>query len=358
MSDDTFSMPSDIQVEYSPSVPEDHSSYYTKVNTDAQKKASDTGNDNKHTLKKASDTAAEKDHKHDTEDDHPDGGSTNNRAQKHWLRIEPRSKPNPYPNKDINCFKVSQTCGSKAYTFGSKRPSQTREINPGPGSYNLKQKVYNTGAERAHTFTMTSRKSLKKEDDTPGPGAYTPTLAQNNKRYPMGGQAKIGRHDYLKGSDGPGPGHYSYTGIYNTGKYSSIPARIVGKGASQVISESPGPASYNLDRTLVKGPGYKFTPRGTGPMDRNNYPGPGQYTPKDDYHVKGYKMSIGVPRQLYDIQDTPAPNQYNNASKIIGKNAPMITIQGRGRPYVTDITPGPGHYTPKTGGIGCNAADC
>ena len=201
--------------------------------------------------------------------------------------------------------------GNPAFSFGAKMTTPNRDMNPGPGHYNLADR--NT----PYGFSFRGRGKDGTNSITPGPGSY-----EVQDKLPQGGKIEkpgftmYGRDKELKQDNHPGPGFYS-------------------------------PESSPRDKT--KGPQWSFGDRTPLPNSKDT-PGPGAYNPDDGKRVKAVKIHEGGNRDIYSKNDTPGPNYYKidpNISNKTGKGQPAFTLKGRDKDYGDKNNyPGPGSYTP------------
>lgn len=115
---------------------------------------------------------------------------------------------------------------------------------PGPGTYLIGQKT------DLPSFTFKSRYEEKKRDNSPGPGAYSPTTLEKKNFFTLGSSQKMP----FKPKDIPGPGAYSPEGEkkkYKLGVFGKTERKLL-----EISNDIPGAGTYESKSSLS---GPKFT---------------------------------------------------------------------------------------------------
>lgn len=160
--------------------------------------------------------------------------------------------PNSYlPN--ISVSSESQNRANAQFSFGTAdRFKSPRHISPGPAAYTPPMAGENRGSARP-ALGKALRASMDPKMDTPGPGAYTP-----REHHPVG---KTMAFRLLKESSTVSPGPAAYAPEVDADRRG--PSWGFG-GAQRDVkmggSVAPGPGAYELKRDL-QGPACSLTPR-------------------------------------------------------------------------------------------------
>ena len=106
--------------------------------------------------------------------------------------------------------------GIKQFRFGTdKRVGLTRSLNPGPGTYDSKNR-----AVEGSKFSFGLKVQSKQKVPEPGPGQYSPvsdTLKNKAPAYVLGTGPKMGKME--RNTVAPGPGQYSPATKDGSAKY-------------------------------------------------------------------------------------------------------------------------------------------
>jgi len=233
-----------------------------------------------------------------------------------------------------------------AWGFGRAKKCEIEKtdplFNPGPGQYAPRK------SGNGPTWRIGSAiRGNKNLNNNPGPGQYDiPNKVFNGPKYSMA--TKAGGFDPTKTSFAPGPGQYNAS---TKNRPSSAKYTMRAKTYEKNKDITPGPGNYNLrnDKELNV-PSYKFgndKKRGLENVNSRYVPGPGNYEYNADIlHEKNPKFSFG--RELRGdakTYHTPGPGQYEY-KKYIGNEAPKITMSAKYRSAEGDTkyVPGPGQY--------------
>ena len=235
-----------------------------------------------------------------------------------------------------------------AYGFGRAKKCEIEKtdplFNPGPGHY-APQK-----GKGGPTWRIGSAlRGSKNRNNNPGPGQYDiPQKIFNGPKYSIA--TKAGGFDPTKTSFAPGPGQYNASSINrpNSAKYT-----MRAKPYPKNKEVTPGPGNYNLRNSKqLEVPSYKFgheEKKGLEYANSRYVPGPGNYEYNADaLHEKHPKFSFGKEKRGESASyKTPGPGQYEY-KKFIGNEGPKITMSaklgsnlGQGD---TRYVPGPGQY--------------
>ena len=229
------------------------------------------------------------------------------------LRITKNMNNNPgpgqynIPNKVFNGPKYSMATKS-----GAINPSRSSYV-PGPGQYNINLKNRTSSAK----YTMRPKTYEKSRDVTPGPGNYNlRTEKINVPSYKFGHEKKMGL-TYGNSRYVPGPGNYEFKADI---LYEKHPKFSFGKElrASAKRYKTPGPGQYEYKKYIgSEGPKITMSAKFGSTYylgDRKYVPGPGQYntTNTNNYRPKNPSYRIGTAQRkgLYNTIDYPGPGQY------------------------------------------------
>lgn len=116
-----------------------------------------------------------------------------------------------------------------ATKFSPARSHARRMSTPGPGAYELRQKIGDSPS-----FSFKSRTFVKSRAQTPPPGSYNPnfTLVSNGRYTNIGFGKRTPTRE--TGSDTPGPGTYDLVQITSYDKNSTISSKP--KSAKRALS--------------------------------------------------------------------------------------------------------------------------
>ena len=122
--------------------------------------------------------------------------------------------------------------------------------NPGPGSYQLSQRL-----GEAPKYGMRPRTAIVLKNGIPGPGQYNPSPVSVKLRPPsavMGHGLRSGETQTTRGM--PGPGAYLSQQAKKAGPSFSFG---LSKNANKT-KQGPGPGAYNVPSTFASLPPYVF----------------------------------------------------------------------------------------------------
>ena len=235
-----------------------------------------------------------------------------------------------------------------AWGFGKAKKLEIEKTdplyNPGPGQYAPKR-----GGNGPTWRIGSALRTSKNLNKNPGPGQYDiPNKIFNGPKYTMA--TKSGAFDPTKNSFAPGPGQYNIT---TKNRPSSAKYTMRAKPNDRNSEITPGPGNYNIrnEKELLV-PSYKFghdKKRGLEYDNARYVPGPGNYEYNADIlHEKHPKFSFGKEtRGDSKGYRTPGPGQYEYKN-YIGKEAPKITMSAKFNSRLqegdTRYVPGPGQY--------------
>ena len=234
-----------------------------------------------------------------------------------------------------------------AWGFGTSKKCEIEKtdplFNPGPGNY--APKLFKGGPKWR---IGSSLRISKNRNNNPGPGQYNiPNKVFNGPKYSMA--TKAGLIDPTKLSNFPGPGQYN---INTKNRLSSARYTMRSKSYLKNKEVTPGPGNYNLRSEKINVPSYKFGHEKKMGLEYANsryVPGPGNYEYQADIlHEKHPKFSFGKElRGDSKRYKTPGPGQYEY-KKFIGSEGPRITMSAKfgSSYYLGDkrYVPGPGQY--------------
>eukprot|EP00002_Diphylleia_rotans_P038108 TRINITY_DN8614_c0_g1_i1.p1 TRINITY_DN8614_c0_g1~~TRINITY_DN8614_c0_g1_i1.p1 ORF type:complete len:1771 (-),score=292.93 TRINITY_DN8614_c0_g1_i1:115-5427(-) len=244
--------------------------------------------------------------------------------------------------------------GAPAYSFGApplqnpQNPqiSNLSKISPGPGEYDVRADATLPSAPAYH-FPRAERPPSERPTDAPPPTQYfavpysTFVPAAFAPAYSLGA-----RFDTTPSSDAvqtPAPNTYNLPSTIGDGpKFSIAP-----KQKDDAPSITPAPNKYNIPSTLGDAPKFSIAPRIPIPNENkdSDTPGPDAYD-VEQKKPTGPAYSFGV--RLVEVKpighDTPGPGEYVAPSYITDGPAPWMGNPPEERQTVETV-PGPGHYT-------------
>lgn len=205
--------------------------------------------------------------------------------------------------------------GAPSFSFGS-RQFRFRPSGPGP-AYSLDSDLTHKGRVTGSSFSLGGRpKTPKRRDISPGPAAYNtdraPLWEKNSPKYSLSPRTSPRRIDVT-----PSPGAYSLPSTIgprvphrNGGPATSIAGKNSYGGFSSDWAKTPGPATYGAyDPGLTKnrGPSYSLGARAKPAPDKDNFPGPGKYSPeKVTVHMENSpRYPIGVRHSQFAMPVMP-----------------------------------------------------
>ena len=223
---------------------------------------------------------------------------------------------------------VSKPLGSDApkCAIHVKASAEHVEQTPGPGEYKISSPFGNP--KRGATFHGPRDRSMKRANDSPGPGAYAPRSPKTTR------EIKIGRRNLNEHiEETPGPGQYMTPRLAPNKDKGYIGRHL----STSVDTSGPGPASYNTEsnilnqmpRIYMHGRTKEHTDITTAPYQdtRPKYSGP------------RYSM-----RSRYDPESTDVTPGPEYVPEAFGKGSRGVKIHGVTRSERKESTPGPASY--------------
>ncbi|CAG9314055.1 unnamed protein product [Blepharisma stoltei] len=216
---------------------------------------------------------------------------------------------------------------------------------PGPGSYSPKDQPDSPN----YKIGTSSRYNLTKPNSiSPGPGAYNPLLDTSLNRSQK--FSKSARKFLVSNNIAPGPGAYENKNIIGEGPRFSMLGRLVRSASNQSL---PGPGQYNLntyEKFIPRAPEYSMGSSKRGEkLSKSNgsIPGPGTYDNKNSA-IDGPRWKFGNETRSHNAKSmNPGPGTYNFGSSLDSKG---FSISGRAEESKErSVTPGPGAYDIKVG---------
>lgn len=269
-------------------------------------------------------------------------GKTNNS----FYHLNKTPGPGAYNESQISYYKPKPP----QWRLGTgKRGYSNTNQNPGPGNYNLSSSLGNAPKFTMRPKTGTSLEIMNKE--IPGPGAYTPNvLKKENFSYSM----RIRPESATGMMNNPGPG------TYNIRKYDKdlIKAHsyVFGKDKKDKLPDftymkSPGPGAYNNENEAIskKTPLFSFGKEERGSKSRPYTPGPGTYEAKKVIGNDAPKISMTFKRNVPFRNENPGPGTYTLNTSQVKLKQPEYRIGTAKREIIdkeTKLKPGPGTYCP------------
>ena len=235
-----------------------------------------------------------------------------------------------------------------AWGFGKSKKLEIEKTdplyNPGPGQYAPKR-----GGNGPTWRIGSALRESKNLNKNPGPGQYDiPNKVFTGPKYSIA--TKSGAFDPTKNSFTPGPGQYNAT---TKNRPSSARYTMRAKPNERNNEITPGPGNYNIRvEKDLEAPSYKFghdKKRGLEYDNARYVPGPGNYEYNADIlHEKHPKFSFGKEiRGDSKGYKTPGPGQYEYKN-YIGKEGPKITMSAKFNSRLQEgdrrYVPGPGQY--------------
>lgn len=201
-------------------------------------------------------------------------GSKHTMAPRRPSSAKPKSSREPGPG----AYNVSTTISGPKYKIGTARKCELlREFArvPGPGAYSPDDRTKSTSRDAPHWRMGTARKtSDSAAERTPGPGSYDvkERLAEGPS-YAM--RPKTAGPSASKGS--PGPGQYDPR-INDKRPPTAVIGRETRGSDFTTKKHVPGPGAYMYSRELTSRPAYVFgTEKKLSYKKSSGDPGPGYY---------------------------------------------------------------------------------
>ena len=128
--------------------------------------------------------------------------------------------------------------------------------------------------------------------------------------------------------------------------FNYVPAYAFGKTKKCELEKteflySPGPGAY-CSIELDKGPSWKIGTQSRKGINKNNYPGPGQYNIRSKV-FEGPKYTMSIKSKSQRDSNSPGPGEYN-LSMNDKESSSKYTMGIKLRNIKKFITPGPGNY--------------
>ena len=224
---------------------------------------------------------------------------------------------------------------------------------PGPGQYDATTKNRPSSAR----YTMRAKPNEKNKEITPGPGNYNIRMEKdlNAPSYKFGHDKKRGL-EYDNARYVPGPGNYEYNADILHEKHPKFSFGKEVRGDSKAY-KTPGPGQYEYKNYVGKeGPKITMSAKFNSRLqegDKRYVPGPGQYdeTNTNKYKNKNpsYRIGTAKRRGLYNSVDNPGPGQYtpDKYTNNVRPKTPSWKIGTEKRPDLNPgdkSTPGVGNY--------------
>ncbi|CAL6101793.1 SHIPPO_1-like protein [Hexamita inflata] len=213
--------------------------------------------------------------------------------------------------------------------------------SPGPAHYIPKDDLT---LERAPVFTMKSRHEQKTTQDNPGVGSYNIDRSKKFKGITMGSRSKSCQLNNV-----PGPGAYSisYSQVNKKGPSFTLSSRYNKQNTNKI----PGPGEYNsqFKFTCKSAPQYSLSSRHAQKGTESN-PGPGQYADQSKIVMESApKFSLSSRQKEAHLQNNPGPGRYETQKYLqMGSQEHKIALGSRHKELgLNDRSPGPAHYIPK-----------
>ncbi|CCW69078.1 unnamed protein product [Phytomonas sp. Hart1] len=253
---------------------------------------------------------------------------------------------------------------------------------PGPGFYDVKQKII---GKDASAFSITGRaaaRGLELRSGSPGPGSYDEgsALAHLHGRGPAFSIAGCSdfQNTHAGGmADIPGPGHYVLPSPpsgpevrFGVSARTTATGAVSGSHASNPNDNGVGPGMYNV-HTLSASPSYSFyhsdrSLSNDGKMKEKeadggveSSPGPGSY---HSLHVESQLLNPGLsisfpkaPRmdstENREAAATPGPGEYYRPPILVQGNSDTLAYStiGKSQTYLKNVAFSPGSATQSSG---------
>lgn len=207
--------------------------------------------------------------------------------------------------------------------------------SPGPGRYDSSNQFHSP------SYSMQGKK-IQKNQNTPGPGAYSPKFIVKKSTTRTIGNAK--RTEIVVALDTPGPGSYQNNKIKDTPSWS-----FHGTKDTSFSSAAPGPGRYETVNNTRTSTGYS-TPKAERPQvfKGTANPGPGAYE-AFDLKSSRIKYSIGKAKRPGVASKTPGPGRYEPKSLSHSFSSNFGTETKKTLVFGSEA-PAAGTYTPKDTG--------
>lgn len=134
------------------------------------------------------------------------------------------------------------------------RGDHKRPLTPGPGQYNIKQKVGNEGPKITLSNYRPLSSSTAHANGIPGPGQYNPNMNNRNRSptYRIGSSKRDGIYKHLEKN--PGPGQYTPSHTQRPKSPSWRMGTSTRRPLTPTEAHLPGPGNYNYKTTVGEGP--------------------------------------------------------------------------------------------------------
>lgn len=210
------------------------------------------------------------------------------------LSTTDRSVPGPGTYEEAPYYKGYRGEASRCPFISdvSRFPTESADIPPGPGDYEVANNWYTKKNPRVHEFAAPYEAvSDVQKADVVGPGTYNPNIAAASRKNPKAAHfSKYSKRDQPKLETYPGPGAYDINKTPKSiaaQKPSSMFATRTKRSLDLLgAGDTPGPGSYDIDKKATGRsavPQEHFSAFGTSagrfPLTRDENPvGPGSYT--------------------------------------------------------------------------------
>ena len=257
---------------------------------------------------------------------------------------------NPGPGKyNLNSSGMS-TIGPKYSFSATKRLEQKRASTPGPGAYSFKTYIGKEGPMLS--FSKDKVGHLQPDKNTnPEPGKYFPNIKYipSTAYYSI---PKAGIESTRKSKSrfsSPGPEKYNPNPMLSSTR-TSFPSWKIGTSKREMISDennNPGPGQYDIKNGLLpQGAQYTMSAK-LSTLNKTNKPGAGKYEAVLIQHPNEPKYSIGKEIRGDELkkiekENFPGPGQYGIKDSELSK--PFSFPKSRKDTKRSNNVPGPGRY--------------
>ena len=236
---------------------------------------------------------------------------------------------------DVGYYDIENQSKGVEWKFGTENKDKNNnktQTGPSPADYNPREA---SPSSRAAVFGTSARPPLTIDSDVPGVGLYNYELKSQGPHYSMQGKYQ----ETMKITPSPADYNLKITEFNSNNK---SPAYAFGKEPREKIAKNDqmSPDTYNIEYK-DKPSGWKFSQEPRNKLKTEDYPGVGEYSPREPTTVKGAVFDKSGRPPLNEISDTPGVGSYDFKGMPEG---PYYSIQGKSKEILKDSNPSPAEY--------------
>lgn len=276
------------------------------------------------------------------------------------LRMSP--SPSTYETKVPNSFDSAQVYHgiTPGKTMSTRPLNHAQYDTPGPDNYEDNNKSTLDGPQ----FAFPKDTSTPKQFNTPGPGTYDPTVAQDRVIAKSLSASSLHNTTFLTNKN-PGPSEYKpgLKAVSTQAKSGDIGKQ---KRFKKKVSTTPGPGAYMVEKKTKRAPAFSMPGRWREKQDPTGGPGPAPMDRSVD--AKSYSDTLKDRKPAYTMRKkpirsasttrlSPGPAAYFNhdrdnqtlrraASASQLRTAPGNKFRGKPKGVEAAAVPGPAAYSP------------